>query len=150
MWVGWMLLLVCAAGCVGGLVNGFLTDQGLTWPRFVEGATNETRIWQPGFLGNVVIGAVAAGISWMIYGPLAGADVLAAVPAGTALTFSSLGGGAVVGAGGAKWLASEVDKKLLKAAATVAAGKNADANRAQAMVTASPTEVLTLAKAMAG
>ena len=59
----WMLLAVFAAGGLGGVVNALMTDNGFALPRF-EQATTGVNILRPGFVGNVVIGAVAALVSW--------------------------------------------------------------------------------------
>lgn len=55
----WMLLAVFAAGGVGGVVNALMTDNGFALPRF-EQVTTGVNILRPGFVGNVIIGAVAA------------------------------------------------------------------------------------------
>jgi hypothetical protein len=45
------------AGAVGGVVNALMSDNGFVLPKTAHG------IIRPGYLGNVLIGAVAAGIS---------------------------------------------------------------------------------------
>ena len=62
-----LLLIICAAGAVGGIVNALMTDNGFVMP--LRETTDGATIIRPGFFGNVVIGAVAAGISWGLYGP---------------------------------------------------------------------------------
>lgn len=152
----WLLLLVvCGAGAVGGLVNAFLSDNGFVLPQSKQVEDGIT-ILRPGYLGNVFIGAVAAGVSWGLYGPLAtyvvlGSDkaVASNPPEGIWLSLSSLVGGVLVGVGGARWLSNEVDKSLLKATATKAAGAPAARREiVEQLALASPSQALDIAKAM--
>lgn len=148
IWV--MLALVAVAGALGGLVNAMTSDNGFVRPR-LETASGLS-ILRPGFVGNVIVGAVAAALSWALYGPAANALVVA--PAGQAaevtvgLALSALGGATVVGMGGARWLSAEVDKRLLRAAAGEAAGAKGDTDMAVKIVSASPAAALQLAREM--
>ena len=148
-----LLLIVCGAGAVGGIVNALMTDNGgFVLPRTVEVVANQPRIFRPGFLGNIFIGAIAAGISWGLYGPFAASVVFGAAPSGNtpavALTLSSLVGAVLVGVGGARWLTNEVDKSVLRAAAATAAGKTANPAAAQQIALAPPSEALRVAAAV--
>lgn len=95
----------------------------------VNGA-NGVGIWRPGYIGNILIGAVAAIVSWGLYGPFSAAylfgtsPVPETTPQKFGLTLSAFVGAVLVGVGGAKWLSDEVDKRLLKAAASEAAKKS--------------------------
>ena len=51
-------LFVLLAGAVGGVVNALLTENGFILPRRVSG------IICPGFISNVLVGAIAAFASW--------------------------------------------------------------------------------------
>lgn len=111
------------------------------------------RIVRPGYLGNVVTGAIAAGISWGLYGPAADLAILrmGAPPAAAevaSLSLSALVGAALVGIGGARWLSNEVDKRLLKAAAGEAAQAKQSPDATRAMMAASPAQALEIAKSM--
>lgn len=145
----WVLLVVCVAGAVGGVVNALMSDNGFVLPQTKDG------IVRPGYLGNVLIGAVAAGISWGMYGPFADYVIFGDTPAGgpaqspASLRVAALVGAVLVGVAGARWLSNEVDKKLLKAAASEAAGaKPADDSTAKKILTASPAQALDLAKSL--
>ena len=115
IWI--MLLLICIAGAIGGFVNALLTD-GLIKP--YKEQNGEIRVYQPGYIGNIVTGAIAAGVSWGLYGPVASFFIFNAsnqevVYQGMAgLTLSSFVGAVLVGVGGAKWLTNEAEKKILK------------------------------------
>ena len=142
--------LVFAAGCVGGLVNAWMTDNGFALPdRVANGAVHIVR---PGFLGNMLVGGVAAGVSWGLYGPLAAVHIIGNPAAGaleaaveSGVTLAGLVGGVLVGVGGARWLTGEVDKRLLTAAAAQAALHPASARVAAAIATSSPAGALEMA-----
>lgn len=147
IWI--LLLIIVGAGAVGGLVNAVMTQNGFAMPRREQ--TDGGTILRPGFLGNVLIGGIAAGVSWGLYGPLANAVIF---PLGGAKTtdvniaLATLVGAVLVGIGGARWLTNEVDKKLLKAAAAKAASSKHDRHAAKNIALASPVEALNIAKRM--
>jgi hypothetical protein len=153
MWI--MLLLVAVGGALGGVVNALTTDNGFLLPR-KEPASDGTMIWRPGYLGNTLIGAVAAIVSWSLYGPLSAyfiagtKEAIAAnsSPEKVGLSLASLAGTVLVGVGGARWLSSEVDKNLLRAAAAQAASKQSSIEVAQQISLASPAQALNLARNM--
>src|SRR5579859_338508 len=139
----WLLLaIICVTGAIGGLINALLSDNGFLLPCKQE--VNQLRILRPGFLGNMVIGMVAAAISWGLYGPLSTMPIFSALPAAQSLTLSSLVGAALVGIGGARWVTNEIDKKLLTAAASKAAAAPSTPEAAQQIIAASPAQVLAI------
>jgi hypothetical protein len=145
----WILLVVCVAGAVGGVVNALMSDNGFVLPQTKDG------IIRPGYLGNVLISAVAAGISWGMYGPFADYVIFGVAPTGGPspsspnLKVAALVGAVLVGVAGARWLTNEVDKKLLKAAASEAAGAKAtDVSTAKKILMASPAQALDIAKSL--
>lgn len=146
----WLILsIICLCGAIGGVVNALLTDNGFLLPQ--AATVDQLKIIRPGFFGNIIISAVAAGISWGLYGPFNVAVVLGTTPAGTQplqpnLTMSALVGAVLVGIAGAKWLTNEVDKKLLKAAATTAVSAQPQPAAHQQMMLATPAQALSLAK----
>ena len=144
----WILLVVCAAGAVGGVVNALMSDNGFVLPQTKDG------IVRPGYLGNVLISAVAAGISWGMYGPFGNYPLLGGAPPAEPttppeLTVAAFVGAVLVGVAGARWLTNEVDKKLLKAAVSEAAGARlADDSTAKKILMASPAQALDIAKSL--
>jgi len=150
-----MLLLVWFAGSLGGVVNALMTDNGFLMPR-KEKTNGATTILRPGYLGNVIIGGVAAVISWGLYGPLSAYLVMGTAEAlasnthldRVGLSLASLVGAALVGVGGARWLSSEVDKNMLRAAAANAAEGNASSSAAQQIAMAAPAQALNVARNM--
>lgn len=130
-------LLVTSAGAIGGVVNALLTDNGFILPR------RESRIWCPGFLSNVLIGAFSAFASWSFYG--SGASVeLARINERTeiSLRFSALAGAFLVGVAGARWITNEVDKRLLKESVKVASQKDLPPEECAELVNAPARQVL--------
>jgi hypothetical protein len=147
IWI--LLLIIVGAGAVGGLVNAVMTSNGFVLPKSedTEGGT----ILRPGFLGNVLIGGIAAGVSWGLYGPLANAIIFptgAVNTTGVNIALATLVGAVLVGIGGARWLTNEVDKKLLKAAAAKAASSPHSDHAAKKIALASPLDALNIAKSM--
>ena len=151
-----MLVLVFAAGAVGGVINALISDNGFIFPKS-ESAGDGATVLRPGYLGNVLIGAVAAVISWGLYGPLSAFFIAGtpqalatnATPEKVGLSLAALVGAILVGVGGARWLSNEVDKRLLRAAAAEAANKPSDPPKAQRIMGATPAQALKIARAVA-
>lgn len=144
----WLTLgAILLAGACGGLLNAYFTDNGFVWPRVETAGTSV--VTRPGFLGSMLVGAVAAGVSWGLYGPFAGAVVIGPGAIGeVSLTVSALVGAVLVGIGGGRWLTDQVDKSLLKATAVAAASGGANPEASAAIAAAKPARALEVAKAM--
>jgi hypothetical protein len=101
-------LLVLACGGLGGLANALLAGD-LHLPH------REENIYSPGWIGNVVIGAIAALVFWGLYGPMAKVPVIGgtAPDVPVAFTIAELAGSIVTGIGGRRILSSEVERKAL-------------------------------------
>jgi hypothetical protein len=132
---------VLAAGAIGGVVNALLTDNGFILPRRVR------EILCPGFLTNVLVGALAAFASWASYGSGAGVELAKTAAVGIervqiSLTFSALAGAFFVGVAGARWITNEADKRLLKESVKVAAEKKVPREECEEIVKRSPRRVL--------
>jgi hypothetical protein len=110
------IALIIAFGMVGGFINAFLTDQGLTLPS-VDRLPNGQKILRPGFAGNVAIGGVAAIILAGLYSPLGAVEIGAWPGPNLHLTIGSLAGALLSGIGGARLLTQEVDKRYTEFAA---------------------------------
>ncbi|MGH8910730.1 MAG: hypothetical protein ACRD0K_30605 [Egibacteraceae bacterium] len=143
--------LVAIAGAIGGAMAALLSeDRGLLLPTRVTEATGT--VVRPGFLGLMVVGAVAAVMSWGLYGPLA-QENLAGGPddgprGGYGITLGAFTGAVLIGVGGPKWLTSQVDKTLLRQAAVAAARGEANSDTADRIDQAQPTEALHLARSL--
>ena len=141
-------MVICGAGAVGGAIHALLSDNGFALPSLAD--EEGVRIY-PDYLGNVIIGAVAAGTSWGLYGSLATLVILGTPTEGSpdpTLTMSALAGAVLVGVGGARWLTNEVDKKLLSAAAANAASRTPNASKAAEIALASPMGALGIARSL--
>lgn len=147
-----IMFAVFIAGALGGVVNALMTDNGFLMPRN-EIVDESKHIFRPGYLGNILIGAVAALVSWGLYSPYGAMMVIGGPPvlpdqATPGLSVFALMGAVLVGIGGARWLTSEVDKSLLKAAASRAADSQASPLASQQIAGASPAGALHIAQAM--
>lgn len=147
----WLMLgIICIAGAIGGIINALLTDQGFVKP-FKQRNDNDVKIYRPGFLGNILTGSIAAGISWGLYGPLSSYVIVTLAtptepPALTGgLTLSSLVGAVLIGVGGARWLTNEADKNLLRTAASRAASAESSPDAAARIENASPAKAVEIA-----
>ncbi len=143
---GEMFGLVCAAGAVGGVVHDLLTGT-LTYPRNTQEGGGQ-RQWSAGTLGSIVLGVVAAGLSWALYGPLSGADIAGGRSGTATLTWGALGGAVLVGGAGTRWIRAEIEKRDFKSAAVAAAGAHADAGAAGRIAAASGKDALAIAQGM--
>jgi hypothetical protein len=142
---GWeAALLATLAGAIGGVVNALLSNNGFILPRSVP-STGGGTIWMPGVIGNVIVGAVAAVLSWGLYGSGAGVPMLSAVKVD--LTWAGFAAATLVGVGGSRWLSAEVDKQLLRDAAIGAANKVQSPNLSAAIASLSPAAMNALVRA---
>jgi hypothetical protein len=141
------MVIIFAFGAVGGVVNALLTDNGFILPK--QEQQDSTKIIRPGFLVNIFIGGIAALVSWGLYGPFAAVFVIGGTNdpgfGSTGLSLSAVVGGLLVGVGGARWLTNEVDKKLLRAAASTAASGQPNDQKAIRISAAAPAEALRIA-----
>jgi hypothetical protein len=135
------VVLVGTAGALGGILNAFLSDNGFVLPR------REAGVLCPGFLSNVLLGAVSAVASWGLYGSGTGVELAKTAAAGSprievSLTLGALVGALVVGVGGARWITNEADKRLLKESVRVAGQKSLTSSECAEAVKGSPRKTL--------
>ena len=134
--------VIAAAGAVGGVVNALLSSSSgysIQWPK------DKGDILQLGVLGNVLLGAFAALITWGLYGPLKDAVLLGSTPTGglpVNLTVTAVIGAAVAGAGGARIVSNELDKQILRVTAANAAQEPPNPQLAMDIATLPPATVL--------
>ena len=143
----WLLLLIVfGAGLLGGTINALISDNGFVIPKKMDG------ILRPGWLGNALIGGIAAAISWSMYGPLAAVSIVTAATGGPGskgdLTLAAFGGAILAGVAGARWLTNEVDKALLRAAGIEVAKKQSDAQVVAALEKGTPAAALQAAQSV--
>jgi hypothetical protein len=133
--IGWIVLM----GSLGSLVSAFVGDNGWHLPM------NDNGIFRPGYLGNILVGALAALASW----GMQKAAILIGTPSAT-LSFSTadMANAIVIGFGGASWFKSQIEKVILQKTAAVAAGKPSDPGAAGQIATSTPMEALKAANNM--
>ena len=112
-----ILLTVFVGGAIGGLLNALLSGAGFILPRFAVVAGS--KVLAPGFIGNVLIDAVAAFISYGLYGPVSSMAIVGggqsqhgAPSASAQLTLAALAGAILVGFSGGRWMTAEADKQF--------------------------------------
>ena len=115
-----IILLIAGCGAIGGIVNCAISGE-FNYPRFDAAA----KVWRPGWIGNVLVGAVASVVVWGIYGPLASVDLLTG-GAGVHLTVAQLLTSLVIGLSGGKILTLMAEKQ----AATISKDQLAAAMKA--------------------
>ena len=94
----WQLMLsISFLGAIGGFVNCFLSNE-FRLPEF------NNNVWRPGWIGNVLIGLVAADLLAIMYGPLSGYDIINHKGLPTELLASEIGGAVLVGISGGRIL----------------------------------------------
>ena len=123
--VWYILLVVGVAGGVGGVINALLTDNGFPVPKMGAGFS------APESSGHRSR-RLRSGLTWGQYGPLKDAVIHGGAPGDeveASLTVTPLVGAALAGAGGARVITSEVDKRFLRNAAADAATKDATPER---------------------
>jgi len=135
----WIIAVIAGVGAAGGFMNVFIGDAGFHLPK------TEDEVWQPGFIGVVVVGCFAAIGSWATLTTL---DLVG--PSATALMLKTgdIANALIIGFGGAKWFKSESEKNILQKTASIAAGKNPDSNAANTIATATPLQALKAAMSM--
>jgi hypothetical protein len=142
---GFELLAVFAAcGLVGGAAKSIFGGAGVIFPK------TENGIWLPGFIGTVLAGALAAALSWALYGPFADAIAIGSKKGAETIeytaSFAELAGAVLVGFAGAQWIKSESDKRLNKATAVEVAKKTASNDVSTGIDNATPRDALALAR----
>ena len=142
--------IIMLSGAVGGVVNALVSDNGFVRPS--EETAGDVTIIRPGFAGNILLGGMAAFMSWGLYGAFSNAVVWGAnTGMGTAevtVSIASIAGAVLIGIGGARWLTNEVDKRLLRTAAATAAASKSSFDDSQKIARATPAQAFNIAKKM--
>jgi hypothetical protein len=102
-------IVIVVSGGIGGFANA-LNAGDLHLPYRQPG-----NVYSPGWIGNVIIGAIAALVLWGLYGPMAKVALIgesaSVVP--ISMTFADVAGAILTGIGGARILSNEVEKKAM-------------------------------------
>lgn len=105
-------LLVASAGAVGSLANCLQTGERYFLSRYDE----ELKVRRMGWIGNILIGAIASVVVWAVYSPVANFDLNNGDISKTVLPLFQLGSSIIVGISGGKILTSLAQKKADKIA----------------------------------
>ena len=135
---------ILAAGAVGGVVNLLMNGSGGIELGGMRGDAEGHTVWRPGSIATPCVGAVAALVSWALYGRLRVFRSAAPHP-----TWSMVGyrRGDPDWVGGSAWLSAEVDKSILRKAAATAAQSNSDPALAATITAGTPIQALNAAVA---
>lgn len=105
----WYLLLILAGiGLLGGILNSLIKDKGFVMPHTIK-LDDGSSLWQPGFIGNMIIGAFAAAIVSGLSGPLS--QLSTGSNSEYDITATIMISALVAGFGGAKILSDFFDNK---------------------------------------
>lgn len=106
-----VIWLVAAFGAGGGLVNCALSGE-FVLPKM----DRQSNAWTPGWIGNILIGAIAALAVWGVYGPLATYDLSISTKSDVHLTVGQLLNSLVVGISGGRILTLMAQKEAERVA----------------------------------
>lgn len=107
-----IVFLVFVAGCIGGLTNAAISGE-----LHLPNTDRDAKIYRPGWIGNVLVGGVAALVFWGMYGPMAATVLVGANDASNAsptLRVSELFAALLTGVGGGRLLTAEVEKRFAR------------------------------------
>ena len=74
------------------------------------------KVWKPGWIANIGIGAIAAVVVWCLYGPAASYDLVKGGPIDFYLPLAQVASSILVGISGAKILTAMAQKQAERAA----------------------------------
>ena len=103
--------LVAVLGVIGGLTNCLITG-GFTYPS----QDPERKVWRPGWIANIVVGAVAAVVVWCFYGPASSYDLVKGGVIDFHLPVAQIASSILVGISGAKILTTMAQRQAERAA----------------------------------
>lgn len=101
-----ILIIVFLAGCIGGVVAGFITGTN-SKNKWIWYTNDECHTRFPGFLGNVLLGGISALVFWGLYGPFTGATIIGSAMEEINLTIGQLVSCFLIGMGGPGFLVTE-------------------------------------------
>ena len=100
----WIVIAaLAAAGLLGGLFNAYIESEGFVLPK-TETLAGGVRVFRPGFLGNMLVGAVTAVVLAAMYSPLGSIEVGRFDAPQIRLTLQSIAGAILSGIGGSRLL----------------------------------------------
>ena len=98
--------IIALLGALGGITNSTIAGE-FTLPEL----DLENHLWKPGWLGNVLVGALTAVIIAGMYGPMAQYDVIQNQGTPPSLKLSELMGAVIIGMGGGNILTQLAQKQ---------------------------------------
>jgi hypothetical protein len=122
-------------------------DEGFQLPRIDTAGGN--RILRPGFIGNMLVGIIAAFVTWLLYDQIVDITLVGGKEKPVlSLAAGDIAGALLAGFAGGRLLTDRAEKLHFKAAAGEAATKPSDPQAAVQIMAASGSEALTKARQM--
>ncbi len=107
----WKIIgIVAILGMAGGLANCFLVGGFASPQTDVKG-----RVWKPGWIANIFVGALAAIVVWCLYGPASSYDLVKDGAIDFHLPVAQIASSILVGISGAKILTALAQKQAERA-----------------------------------
>jgi hypothetical protein len=105
--VYWVCGLIASLGGLGGLANNLIAGE-LVFPQFDPAS----RVWRPGWVGSVLVGAIAALFVWVVYGAeVAGQDLQTLLEKGVHVTLAPIFMSIAIGVSGGSILTLAAQKQ---------------------------------------
>lgn len=104
-----VIILVVLLGALGGFTNCLVAGE-----FHLPYKDPKTRVWKPGWIGTVLVGGIAAVLTWALYSPCASVDITKGGLKDVSITISQLFSSLVVGLGGGRILMDIAVKKAEK------------------------------------
>jgi hypothetical protein len=107
MSVFWICGLIAALGGLGGLANCLIAGE-LVLPHFDPAL----KVWRPGWIGSVLVGAIAALFVWVVYGAeVSGQDLQILLAKGVHVTLAPIFMSIAIGVSGGSILTLAAQKQ---------------------------------------
>jgi hypothetical protein len=104
---GWVCALIAFLGGVGGIANCLIARE-FALPKY----DRDAKVWNPGWIGNVLVGAIAAPVAWIMEGTeIFGQDLSDLLAKGVHVTIGSIAMSIVIGVGGGRILTLSAEKQ---------------------------------------
>ncbi len=103
----WQIVLIVAGlGALGGFANCALSGE-FKLPH----SDTAKKVWKPGWLSNIFVGALAALVVWTLYGPLSSYDIATNGRFVVHLPLAQMGSSVLIGISGSKVLTTMAQKQ---------------------------------------
>ena len=106
-----ILLIVGGLGALGGFANCALSGE-FALPH----SDAKKKVWRPGWLSNIFVGALAALVVWALYGPLSSYDLATGAGFAAHLPVAQMGSSVLIGISGSRILTTMAQRQAERSA----------------------------------